>query len=198
MNRRWARRSSGTASGTRWRSRRPTARTACASFALSSFTSTSTPLDQVRRWMFERRVDAAYITKPVSIAYLTGFWADPHERLMALSVLADSMVLIVPGLEEQRAAAVVDRASLVAWRDGEDPYALVQQALAGRREVAVEKDHLTLQAAETLTARIGASVLTDAGPAIRHLRLTKTQAEVDKLQRAAAITDAAGDEVFSR
>src|SRR5579864_208272 len=148
--------------------------------------------------MFERRVDAAYITKPVFIAYLTGFWADPHERLMALSVLADSMVLIVPGLEEQRAAAVVDRASLVAWRDGEDPYALVQQALAGRREVAVEKDHLTLQAAETLTARIGASVLTDAGPAIRHLRLTKTEAEVDKLQRAAAITDAAGDTVFSR
>jgi Xaa-Pro dipeptidase len=108
------------------------------------------------------------------------------------------MTLIVPGLEEERAAAVLDRSSLLSWRDGEDAYALVHRALAGRREVAVEKEHLSLLAAETLTSRIGVSTLTDAGPEIRRLRLIKSASEVDRLQRAAAITDAAGDEVFSR
>jgi Xaa-Pro aminopeptidase len=148
--------------------------------------------------MSGHQVDAAYLTKPVSIAYLTGFRADPHERLMALSVRPDRATLIVPALEHQNAVAVVKPADVLAWRDGEDAYELVRNALDGCREVAVEKEHLSLLAAETLTMRIGASTLSDIGPEVRRLRLTKTAEEVERLQRAAAITDAAGDEVFSR
>jgi Xaa-Pro dipeptidase len=53
--------------------------------------------------MAGQRLDAAYITRPVSIAYLTGFQAEPHERLMALAVRADSATLIVPALEHENA-----------------------------------------------------------------------------------------------
>lgn len=148
--------------------------------------------------MSEHGVDAAYLTKPVSIAYLTGFVADPHERLMALSVRSSSATLIVPALEQQNAAAVVKQAAVVAWRDGEDAYGLVREALAGSSDVAVEKEHLTLLSAEALTDRIGVATLSDAGPELRRLRLIKSAAEVDRLQRAAAITDAAGDEALSR
>ena len=149
--------------------------------------------------MSARQVDAAYVTKPVSIGYLTGFHANPHERLMALAVTGDGATLIVPALEQQKAAAASSGAAgVVGWRDGEDAYALVAEALRGRREVAVEKDHLTLLAAETLAERIGAATLLDAGPLLRRLRLTKSRAEIDTLQRAAAITDAAGEELFGR
>jgi len=174
------------------------AHTACASWALSSATSTTSALEQLRRWISGRGVDAAYITKPVSIAYFTGFHADPHERLMSLVVKTDGATLIVPALEQQKAASVVDQAGVVAWRDGEDAYALVAGALRGCQNVAVEKEHLSLLAAETLTSRIGASVLVDVGPDVRRLRLIKSEPEIARLQRAAAITDAAGDEVFGR
>jgi Xaa-Pro dipeptidase len=152
----------------------------------------------LRMWMSRREVDAVYVTKPVSIAYLTGFLAEPHERLMALAVTHDGSTLIVPSLEEQKAASAVTETDVVSWRDGEDAYGLVARALSGRREVAVEKEHLTLAAAEALTDRIGVAELTDAGPEVRRMRLTKREPEVARLQRAAAITDAAGEEVLSR
>jgi Xaa-Pro dipeptidase len=148
--------------------------------------------------MSGRRLDALYLTKPVSIAYLTGFFADPHERLMALAVTPDSLTLIVPALEEQKARSVASGADVLVWRDGEDAYALVASALAGRREVAVEKEHLSLLVAEALTARIGVAALADAGPELRRMRLIKRGPEVEKLQRAAGITDAAGEAVLAR
>src|SRR5712692_656367 len=119
--------------------------------------------------MANRHVDAAYITHPVSIAYLTGFHAEPFERLMALAVRPDGATLIVPALEQQKAAAHAANANIVAWRDGEDPYALVSAALGASREIGVEKDHLSLRAAEVITARTDAAELIDVGIEIRRL-----------------------------
>src|SRR5439155_1483461 len=81
-------------------------------------------------------------------------------------------------------------AGVVAWRDGDDPYDLVRLELDGMTEVGVEKDHLSLHAAEVITSRTGVSELLDVGPEILRLRVTKQENEVEKLVRAAAITDA--------
>jgi Xaa-Pro dipeptidase len=148
--------------------------------------------------MANRSLQALYITRPVSIAYLTGFEANPHERLMALAVRGDHATLIVPALEEQKATERASNADIVAWRDGEDAYALVSQALAGLTEIGVEKDHLSLLAAEVITSRTGVSEFIDVGPEIRGLRLIKSEDEIEKLQRAAAITDEAYDVVVSQ
>ena len=148
--------------------------------------------------MAGRRLGAAYITRPVSIGYLTGFHAEPHERLMALVVRQNDATLIVPALERQKAVERASHAGVVAWRDGDDPYDLVRLELDGMTEVGVEKDHLSLHAAEVITSRTGVSELLDVGPEILRLRVTKQENEVEKLVRAAAITDAACDEVFSR
>jgi Xaa-Pro dipeptidase len=148
--------------------------------------------------MANHHVDAAYLTRPVSIAYLTGFHAEPHERLMALAVRPDGATLIVPSLEEQKANEQAIHAGIVAWRDGEDPYEIVARELGGRAEVAVEKDHLSLQAAEVIASRTGASELVDIGQEIKRMRLIKQEDEIEKLVRAAAITDAAGEEVIAR
>lgn len=148
--------------------------------------------------MADQEVDAAYITHPVSIAYLTGFHADPHERLMALAVHAGSATLIVPAIERDRAVQVAGDFGVVAWRDGEDPYVLVRDALAGMASLAVEKDHLTLRAAEGLQAMTGAAAFTDVAGEIRALRRTKNAIELEKLRRAAEITDAVYEDVVGR
>lgn len=145
-----------------------------------------------------RSLEALYITRPVSIAYLTGFSANPHERLMALIVRPDAATLIVPALEQQKALAQAAGADVIAWRDGEDAYALVAGALAGLAELGVEKEHLSLGAAEVITSRSGASELLDVGPEIRRLRLIKQPDEIEKLARAAAMTDAACAHAYAR
>jgi Xaa-Pro aminopeptidase len=147
--------------------------------------------------MAGRNLGAAYITNPVSIAYLTGFFANPHERLMALAVRPRDAVLIVPELEHEKANNRASEVTVVGWRDGEDPYALVGEALAGLTDVAVEKEHITLHAAEVITTRSGATELIDIGREIRRMRLIKREDEIAKIARAAAITDAAGEKVFA-
>lgn len=146
--------------------------------------------------MARHNLDAAYITKPVSIAYLTGFHAEPFERLMALTVRPDRATLIVPAIEREKASRDADQAEIVSWRDGEDGYALVRAALEGCPEVGVEKEHLTVQAAELLLARTAAREMVDASPEIRRLRRIKNQDEIDKLARAGSITDVVTDHVL--
>ncbi len=148
--------------------------------------------------MANRHVNALYVTRPVSIAYLTGFEANPHERLMALAIRREGATLIVPALEEEKAKARAADADIVAWRDGENPWDLVREALGKLAEIGVEKEHLSLHAAETITTITGASELVDVGPEIRRRRLTKSEEEIEKLQRAAAITDEAGERVIAQ
>lgn len=138
------------------------------------------------------------MSRPVSIQYLTGFFAEPFERLMALVVRRDGATLVVPAIEREKASAFEDLADVVSWRDGEDPWALVRSALEGCRAAAVEKDHLSVLAGESLAARTSVREIVDAGPEIRDLRRIKGAREIEMLQRAAAITDAAGEEVVAR
>src|SRR2546430_11181318 len=107
--------------------------------------------------MANRHLEAVYITRPDSIAYLTGFHANPHERLMALTVRRDDAKLIVPALEGQKAAEHPSNADAVAWHDGEDPFEPVVPALRGLTEVGGEKEHLSLHAAAGITSRTGVS-----------------------------------------
>jgi Xaa-Pro dipeptidase len=147
--------------------------------------------------MAARHLDAVYISQPVSVAYVTGFHANPHERLMGLAVGPQAATLIVPALEQQKAIEHASGAEVVAWRDGEDPYALVVAALHGRAEIGVEKEHLTLHLAEVITARAGISELVDVGAEIKRMRLIKNADEIEMLGRAAAITDEATGRIFS-
>jgi len=150
-----------------------------------------TPIIRLRAWLSEAGADAAYISDPVSIAYLTGFRTDPHERLMALGVTAESARLIVPGLERESAESAAREVEVLSWRDGEDPFQLVAEAIGRPRLLAVEKRHLTLAVAEQL----GAPQLVDAGEALRRFRLRKSAAELEKLARAAQVTDFVTDRI---
>ncbi len=157
-----------------------------------------TRIDDLRAWMARHELDAAYVTGPVSIAYLTGVRAEPYERLMALVVKRDHATLILPAIERENAERTKTDAEIVSWRDGEDPYRLVQAALRGSTRLAVEKEHLTLAAAEALSDRLEVREMVDVAPEIRRLRRTKSPGELETIARAAAITDAATEEVLDR
>jgi len=143
-------------------------------------------------------LEAAYVTRPVSIAYLTGFHANPHERLMALAVRHDGATLIVPALEHENATRSTNQATVVGWRDGEDPYALVRKAIDGSSRLGVEKEHLSVLAAETLREKAAVRELVDVAPELRRLRRLKSPDELKKLARAGVITDAVTEEVMQR
>jgi Xaa-Pro aminopeptidase len=156
----------------------------------------TTRIDDFRAWMESDRIEAAYVTRPVSIAYLTGVFADPYERLMALVVKPDSVTLIIPAIERENAERTKLEADIDSWADGEDPYRLVHRALHGTIRLGVEKEHLTVAAAEALRERVGVHEMVDVAREIRRLRRTKSSEELDKLQQAAVITDTVTEEII--
>ena len=162
----------------------------------STNTTTATRLDDLRALMQSRKVDAAFVTKPVSIAYLTGVQANPYERLMALVVGRDHVTLIVPAIELENAERVNPDVDIDSWRDGEDPYRVVHRALHRFDRLGVEKDHLTIEIGEALRERVGATEMEDVGREIRRMRLIKSDVELEKLAQGAAITDAVTDEII--
>lgn len=131
-------------------------------------------------------VPAALVTRPVSIRYLTGFGAEPHERLLALVVRPESAALIVPALEEENANRNATDVEVTAWQDGEDPLAVLRSLLGRPERLAVEKDHLTLGRADALEIEDPV----DMGAAISSFRAVKSAAELERLREAARRTDA--------
>lgn len=95
--------------------------------------------DCVQREVRERGLGAAVIGTGPELAYLTGSWTSSHERLTALVVppVGDAR-LIAPATDATALAGLADAAGihLVTWRDGENPYALVEGA-CGTGPVAV-------------------------------------------------------------
>lgn len=158
----------------------------------------ATRVDEVRAWLASHDLDAAYVTRPVSIAYLTGVRVDPHERLMALAVMPDRSTLILPAIDRESAERAKTDAEIVSWRDGEDPYRLVHDALKGSVRLGVEKEHMTIAVAESLRELVHVREMLDVAPEIRRLRRTKSPVELEKLAHAAAITDAATGEILGR
>lgn len=153
--------------------------------------SDTTPLAGFNAWMAREQVEAAFLTQPATIAYLTGFRAETMERLMALAISAGEVaVLILPSIEEEPAKAAASGVEVLPWRDGDDPYALVGEVLGTRpARLAVETDHLTLAGHRRLEERVRAKALVDATPVLRDLRLRKTPREIALLEEAARITD---------
>jgi len=135
--------------------------------------------------MLSASVPAACITDPLSIAYLTGFRANPHERLMALVIGPDSALLLVPDLEEESARGQAREVEILGWRDGDDPFPVLRSAIGDPRLLAVEKEHLTLARWE----RLDAGEVSDCSEPLRRLRETKSGDELDLLRTAARHTD---------
>jgi Xaa-Pro dipeptidase len=148
-----------------------------------------TSLDRLRAWLASQGLETAWISNPVSIAYLSGFRADPGERLMALALSAETATLVVPALEAEHAEARVREIEVVGWLDGQDGYALLRRLLGDTRRLAVEKSHLTLAAAERVVDSGDFARLRDVGEEVRRLRLVKAPAELELLARAASATD---------
>ena len=140
------------------------------------------------------RPDALVVFDLNNIRWLTGFTGSAG----TLIVRPDEMVFVTDGRygEQARAqfaassaaARVVVGTSAAVMREG------MEQALNGARIVAVDPTEVTQAQFETLRGQTSANLVT-LGGVVQHLRRRKTAAEIARMRRAAACTDAALAEV---
>jgi Xaa-Pro aminopeptidase len=150
-------------------------------------------LDAARRAAGEAGLDALLICPGADLRYLTGYDAQPLERLTCLVLPVDGEpVLLVPALE--KAAALASPASglgieIAAWNETEDPYAVVAARLpADIARVGVD-NHMWAEKVMALRAALPGARQELAGGVLGAMRIRKTPQEAEALGRAAAAID---------
>jgi Xaa-Pro aminopeptidase len=155
-------------------------------------------LDRLRGTFEEHQVDALVVTTLANVRYLTGFSGSAG----ILTVTADGAVLTTDGryrtqsAEQVRGAGADDGVAIVIGSAAEQREA-ARQALgtAGSRRIGLEADNVTWSGqrawAESLDGELVATT-----HAVESLRQRKDAAELARMERAAAIADAALFEVL--
>jgi Xaa-Pro dipeptidase len=136
--------------------------------------------------------DAVFVSSPLNVAYLSGTFMEPHERLMGLALGRDvEPTLIVPALDAETARVNPAGLRTIAWEDARGPSDALQRVLGRPRSLAIEKDHITVRGGELLAELIAPREVLDASPSLRKLRALKSNDEVGKIEQAAQIVDRA-------
>ncbi|SEH76361.1 Xaa-Pro aminopeptidase [Mycolicibacterium rutilum] len=132
------------------------------------------------------------ITPGYDLRYLIGSRAQTFERLTALVLPADGdPTIVVPRLElaALKESAVPELGLAVRdWVDGDNPYALVLEALGGGTVKTAVTDSMPALHLLPLADVLG-TVPVLATDVLRRLRMIKDSAEVDALRKAGAAID---------
>lgn len=152
-------------------------------------------LKKVTTWLEEQNIDGAFFTSTENVFYLSGFYTDPHERLLGLlaSKKGDA-ILILPKMEATQARDAGWEDEMLSYEDHEDPWGILGQkiselGLQGAEEVAIEKEVLTYERAEKLSEIFEKASFVDGSKKMNELRLIKEENEIEILRKAAQLAD---------
>ncbi|BAU27168.1 Xaa-Pro dipeptidase [Aneurinibacillus soli] len=142
-------------------------------------------------------VEVALLTSPLSVAYVSGFVCDPHERFMGLVIRPGAEpVLFVPSLEKDKAEAELAAyggfiRDVIAVRDTDNPYARLLEAGLGTgvKRLAIEKSYMRVREAERLAVALPGVQFADIGDAIVRLRLRKSEEELARMEIAMRLVE---------
>jgi Xaa-Pro aminopeptidase len=149
-------------------------------------------LEQLISQLVDQSIQAAIITNPKHVYYLSGFRSDPHERLLALIVTADgTSKLLVPELDRAgaEAAASVDR--IESHRDTDDAYAILARMLGTSAvgTLAIEKERVTVSQFERLKSVLPQASLSGIDDALLAMRAVKSTDEVERIKHAVQLIE---------
>ncbi|MGE6631156.1 M24 family metallopeptidase [Bacillus sp. NPDC077027] len=151
-------------------------------------------LDKLSSWLKEKDIQGAFIHTKENVFYLSGYFTEPHERLMGLFVFQDAEpFFILPKMEVDQAKNAGWTYDVIGYEDHENPFDFMKATLNQRdikvNRLAVEKEKIPLHRAEQLKATTGAKEFAEAEEQMNQLRLIKDDAEIAILQKAAMLAD---------
>lgn len=160
-------------------------------------------LQEIQRWTAESHADFAYISNPKTIQYLTSFYSDPIERVLALIVFPDQDPFIfAPALEVEAIKDTGFKYPVYGYLDHENPWKMiktdVQKRVANPQNVALEKNQLTVDRLEFLREIFPKATFNlDITDFVTQLRLIKSDEEIKELEIAGKWADFAFEKGFA-
>lgn len=145
-------------------------------------------------WMKQNEVDVSFVTSTENVFYLSGFYSDPHERLLCLVLFQEAEpFLICPSMEVEDAKRSGWEFETIGYSDIENPWELVQTAIQKRiskgKKVAIEKEHMNVERFEAISSLFTDVAFISAEEKLRQLRMIKNESEILKIREACALAD---------
>jgi Xaa-Pro dipeptidase len=146
------------------------------------------------QWMKENGVDVSIITSTENVFYLSGFYSDPHERLLGLVLFQEEEpFLVCPAMEKEDAKRSGWNYEIIGYNDIENPWELVDKAIRARiqkiSKVSVEKEHMNVERFEAVSSMFPNAVFTSAENKLRKLRMIKDTQEISLIREACRLAD---------
>ncbi|MBD1371106.1 aminopeptidase P family protein [Hazenella sp. IB182357] len=152
-------------------------------------------LNQLQQWLKTEQHDLAFIHSTENVFYLTGFYCEPHERLMGVFVFPeDAPFLVCPKMEVSHVKQSGWEAEIIGYEDHENPWDKIATAfqvrkLSEQQSLAIEKDTIPYARVEAFLQVIPKAQFVSVESILNQARLIKDEAEITILRRAATMAD---------
>ncbi|WP_233275833.1 M24 family metallopeptidase [Salibacterium aidingense] len=149
-------------------------------------------LAQLKQKLDENNVNLSFITSPVNIYYLTGFYSEPHERLLALVIdrTSEEDSLYVPSLDFEAARENETIHSIIPISDDESPFSVIEQNnQTFANQIGIEKKELNVERYENLIKIYPHGQFINIEKILTSLRLRKSDSEIKQVKQAIKVIE---------
>lgn len=152
-------------------------------------------ISALSKWMVEKNIDFTFLTSTDNIFYFTGFYSNPHERLLAVVLFQkEEPILICPAMEKNDAKNAGWNYDIIGYSDTDNPWEAIQQKVSAKvshiTSISVEKDHLNVARYEALTQYFPSiQTMVSAEEKLNQLRMVKSNDELTKIKEACKWAD---------
>lgn len=154
-----------------------------------------TVLTQLQEMMTRDRLSLLYYDDPLTVAYLTGFDSEPHERVAAALIFPDKVWLIVPELEKQSALTARGCDFVLSYKDEESPWSILRETLQSEisliTNIGIDEDSLVVSRYIALKAIFPDALFSNSTALVQNLRVIKTDSELETMKEAGHLADKA-------
>ncbi|WP_305367719.1 Xaa-Pro peptidase family protein [Bacillus sp. V3B] len=146
------------------------------------------------QWMKQNGCDISFLTSTENIFYLSGFYSDPHERLLCLVLFQDTEpFLVCPSMEVEDAKKAGWNFDIIGYNDIDNPWELIQKSIQKRiskvTKIAIEKEHMNVERFEAISSLFTDVSFISAEENLRKLRMIKDETEISKIREACVLAD---------
>lgn len=151
-------------------------------------------VEKLQSWMKENEVEVSFITSSENVFYLSRYFTNPHERLLALVVFQqEEPFLVCPSMEVHDARRSGWEHEIIGYSDIQNPWEMIQSAIQKRintvSKTAIEKEHMNVERYEQLSNLFPKAAFISAEEKLRILRMIKDAKELKIIEEACALAD---------
>jgi Xaa-Pro dipeptidase len=151
-------------------------------------------INKLQTWMKENDIGFSLVTSSENVFYLSGYYTDPHERLLALAVFQEEEpFLVCPEMEFHNAKSAGWEHEIIGFNDIQNPWEMMVNAIKKRSiaagKIAIEKEHMNVERYEQLMELFANVKFVSAEEKLRQLRMIKDEKELKILEEACALAD---------